>query len=79
MTMRTACPRTKAPSLKSMSSHVSRTVFRLDRGQDRAHDVDRTITLDDPVGGSREHEDVPITTSNARSTVMHRGVDQFAP
>ena len=33
MTMSTAWPRTNAPSLRSMSSQVSRTVFRFGRGR----------------------------------------------
>ena len=51
--------RMTAPSLRSMSSQVSRTVARFSCGTTREDDVDQAIALNDPVGGSREGERDP--------------------
>ena len=76
--IRSAWPRTNAPSLRSMRSQVSRSFFRFGLGKQRRDEVDGPVAFEDPVGRGREHEEDPDEHFEDRQRHLHRRVEELA-
>ena len=68
----------KAPSFRSMSSHVSRTVFRFGRGRKLVTKIHRSISLEEPVRRGGEDEENADQDRDGLLAERQRGMDQPA-
>ena len=75
-TIKRSRPRTYAPSFRSIRSQVPWTTFAAVTRDERRHDTNRVVALEDPVRRCREREEDAEGELDADQRHLERGIDE---